>query len=171
MWSIGYVPVIQRSISWQIHGSPSYDFWGIKQYARDQWASNYFPTTLTQQSLSSIHIIGGHDEQLRQLYEDFRSTNAFQANLGANVDGYVTYEGVDIVLCKQDNVKIYFPQRPWYISFNTSHYRHAMMHELGHAFGWRNHSPQKTDVMYNQLKGPTTLTLRDVQHIYQIIAP
>ena len=176
-WQIGYAPL--RRISWTVHGSPNYagdTYWDIKQYARNQWASAGFTSTLNQPSSSTIHIIFGSDAELQETYQDFeewREDNGlFLAVLGRNRDGSVTYEGRTIPLFKHDSVTIYFPRLSLLYFFNRNSYRHAMLHELGHAFGWRGHSPHSTaDVMYNRVKGPTTLTHRDIQHIYQIIAP
>lgn len=56
-WQIGYAPI--RRISYETISSTNYDFWGIKQFARDRWTSAGFTSTLSHQSISTIHIIGG----------------------------------------------------------------------------------------------------------------
>ena len=179
---IGYMsPQNPRSISWTVHDSPDYageTYWAIKQYARNQWTSAGFSTTLTQPSQSNIHIVFGYDDDLQEEYRRFRDLRAagmvFIADVVDVRDGSVTYQGTNIPLYRHNSAIIWFPRisAAWPFGFwHRNHYRHAMLHELGHVFGWCGHSPNSSDVMRSSWKGPTTLTNRDIMHIYQIIGP
>ena len=47
-------------------------------------------------------------------------------------------------------------------------YKHTATHELGHALGWKGHSPNSADVMYAYSNGIIFLTNRDKKHISSV---
>lgn len=53
-------------------------------------------------------------------------------------------------------------------SATAAQYEHTAIHEMGHLFGWREHSSNSNDVMYSYISSITTLTARDKRHLKQI---
>lgn len=54
------------------------------------------------------------------------------------------------------------------LGYSTLQYRKLFTHEFGHAFGWFDHSPVVTDVMYQGSTTSDILTSRDKNHLLQI---
>lgn len=46
--------------------------------------------------------------------------------------------------------------------------KNTCTHELGHALGWRGHSSNSQDIMYSAISEVTTLTQRDIDHLWQV---
>lgn len=50
----------------------------------------------------------------------------------------------------------------------ANNYKTIAIHEMGHLFGWKGHSTNSSDVMYEAISSAITLTNRDKNHLKQI---
>lgn len=55
-----------------------------------------------------------------------------------------------------------------YSTYSDNVYKNIFTHEMGHGFGWDNHSNNDADVMWPQTSYNTVLTNRDINHIKQM---
>lgn len=136
--------------------------------ARDQWDMFSFSTG-TGNSYN-VAIIGGDYDYLSQI----------NPSLPTDQPGYTTFgylsQGTDTYSCTKNGVMFsisvnymqtafcYIYKRTINLTENT---RCAMVHELGHAFGWRGHSNDADNVMHQYNYGIYTLTNSDKVHISQ----
>ena len=77
---------------------------------------------------------------------------------------YLDYNGITKKLNKLSGT-----QKAYIVDDNRTlnQYKHTATHELGHALGWKGHSPNSADVMYAYSNGIISLTNRDKKQILQ----
>lgn len=84
------------------------------------------------------------------------------------LDRIDTYNGRQVFVIKIYNAELWMPKYPAYYFITEKHYRHAYVHEFGHAFGWLGHSPNSMDIMHRESKTDYVLKARDIFHIRQM---
>ena len=137
-------------------------------HGRDQWynaglTSNY---SLLEGN-ANFKVYGGNYIDLIDVISNFKSsdiartspTNGYGTSIACMATGgYKTaYELSNVIIAVKYSANI-----------TDTMYKNIFLHEMGHGFGWDNHSDNSSDVMYPRSSNITSLTSRDINHIKQM---
>jgi hypothetical protein len=150
-------------------GFTNTEFNSYVTHGRSQWTAAGIPTTLVTSdgANANIRIYGGTYSVLKSIY----------TWLDSDVNGTAVYTGGATFLgtLKYGSTykNMYYANPPvnvYVISKNRTadQYKKTFTHEIGHALGWKGHSPHPSDIMYHAGSSVTGLTFRDKNHLKQV---
>lgn len=137
-------------------------------HGRNQWfnaglISSYAYT----EGNANFKVYGGNYIDLTAVIPQFKSsdiariapTNGYGTSIACTATGgYKTaYELSNVIIAVKYSANI-----------TDTMYKNIFLHEMGHGFGWDNHSNNDADVMWPQTSYNTVLTNRDINHIKQM---
>ncbi|MDD2282629.1 MAG: matrixin family metalloprotease [Eubacteriales bacterium] len=133
--------------------------------ARNQWCC--ISTTETVSDPLNIAVFDGSREQLEARDPDLRYLNCL-TDVRGTLAGY-NYDGTRrIDVYHITYAAVYIPKQPFLYFWNSTNYKGAYVHELGHALGWL-HCRFNTAVMYDHSKlNFYYLTWEDRRQLIQI---
>ena len=138
----------------------------VYNYAYGKWTSAGMSITNNGSGTSgNIRVFGGTRAQIKAYDNQSIANNQVGLTVGSStLYAYLDYNGITKNLKKLSS-----PQKVYIVDADrtTDQYKHTATHELGHALGWKGHSPNSSDIMYAYSNGVLSLTSRDKKHILQ----
>lgn len=122
--------------------------------------------TSVNYALSSIY--GGSLNQLLPYFPDLTSNAA-----GITYAGVVESSVIEVTYNNTDKevYKLYAAGEMAVVEetgTTATEYKNTTLHEMGHLWGWKGHSSNSSDIMYEERTNGTTLSTRDKRHLKQI---
>lgn len=157
-----------RKIFPLVHDGYSYsDFNTYRDYARSQWSSAGISSNIVSNKYdASIEMFGGKESTLMQYDPDIKYYRGLTLNKSFEQVEDRQFNGRTIYVWKLHRVQVLVPT----IFLGTSKsYQNMFTHEMGHALGYANHSPNNDDCMYSSPSSSRyKLSTRDQQHLSQM---